>query len=220
LITGFAQALADAGVRVPAGCLRCGSAGEVAIVYGDGRCTRLCHDCRLRIEDEHLQRVEELNRPSFWFALGVPLVFLYVALGWATLWWLVDTILLWNHADAILLGGKEILLLLALLAALAVVMGFPIGIFLHRAGIESNAHTIAGSVIVLLACVTGEWWYTATVLYRHIHHVDLGLAAEALVPVFQNNQFSWKVGKVFVAVAIILGCWYAPKTRRTAEVKL
>ncbi len=79
LITTFAQALSQAEVRVPNGCVKCRSLDDVALVYSDGHCSRLCVNCRARIVVDRSQREAELNRPSVLFALALPLLFLSVA---------------------------------------------------------------------------------------------------------------------------------------------
>jgi hypothetical protein len=131
LITSFGKALAEANVRLPAGCVQCRSDYGLAAVYANGRCSRLCVNCCGRIVEESIQREAERDRPSFWFAMALPLIFLYVSCGWMMLWWLVDAILAWDRSDTIVIGRFELLMVLALLWTIAVVMGYPIGIFFY-----------------------------------------------------------------------------------------
>jgi hypothetical protein len=62
--------------------------------------------------------------------------------------------------------------------------------------------------------------YVGTVIYRQTDLIDPVLAARMVIPIFENYQTSWMIGKAVVAVAIIIGCYYATSVRRTVAVKL
>lgn len=216
LITGFADALSQADVGVPDGCVQCSSADEVALVYADGRCSRLCADCRERVVDEKIQREVELNRPNAWFAMALPLVFVYVAFAWMLLWWLVDMMLIWAKTDKVVLGRLGFLAVFAVLAAVAAAIGYPIGIFLRRSGIPGRTHWTTSLAAVLIACAAGEWLYVATLIYRLTGLFDLLLAGRVTAAVFTSYHPSWVAGKLMVAIAIGVGCYFGAKWRAAA----
>jgi hypothetical protein len=218
-ITSFANALSRANVRLPDGCVQCRSEDDVTVVYSDGRCTRLCANCRDRVVDEHVQQEAKLNHPSIWFALSLPLMFLYVSCAWMLLWWLVDMGFIWTRTDTIKLGRYEMMLIFVVLAAIAGAIGYPIGVFLRRSGIPGRTHWLARSAVVLVACAVGEWLYVATVLYRLFGLIDLVVAARMSVPYFTGYHPSWMASKLIVAGAVGIGC-HCGATWRTAAVKL
>ena len=220
LITGFAKALGEANVRLPEGCADCQSKEDVTVLYSDDRCSRLCGGCRERIVAEVMQREAELNRPSSWFAIGLPLIFLYVSVGWMLLWWFVDQLFIWTNSDQVSIGLYEGVAVLAVLWAIAGAMGYPIGVFLRRSGVPASSHWLPSAVVVILACVAGEWLYVTTVVHREVKLLDPVLAGRLLLPMAQGYHPTWMAGKVLVAGAIILGCHYAAKARRTASVRL
>jgi hypothetical protein len=220
LITSFCRGLAEANVRLPEGCVQCRSSDDLELVYSDGRCSRLCGNCRERIVDEHVDQEAELTRPSFWFAMALPLMFVYVSAAWMMLWWLVDMILIWTKTDQIVLRTVDFLGIFVVLAAVAAVIGYPIGVFLRRSWIPGRTHWFVSSVTVLVACAAGEWLYVATLVYRQTGLIDLPLAAELLVPILRTHHPSWIASKIIVAIAIGVGCYCAAKVRPTATVKL
>jgi hypothetical protein len=219
LITSFAHALSQAGVRLPDGCVRCGPRDDAAVVYSDGRCSRLCANCRDRVVDEKIQREEELNRPTVGFAAALPLLFLYVGCAWMLLWWLVDMMLIWGKTDKVVLGRLELLGVVAVLTAVAAGTGYPIGIVLRRSGIPGRTHWIMVAAAVLIACGVGEWLYVATLVYRHTGVIDLLLAAQVTADVFTSYHPTWVASKLVVAGAIGVGCYCGAKWR-TASIRL
>src|SRR5262249_34330333 len=157
-------------------------------VYADGRCSRLCAGCSDRLVETTIEREAELNRPSSWFAMALPLIFLYVSCGWMVLWWLVDMALIWANTDRIVLRTYGCLLLLAALAVIALVIGCPIGLFLRRSGFPGRTHWLASTAVVLLACAAGEYLYVTTLIYRQTGSIDLNLAALVVIPLVTGYQ--------------------------------
>jgi len=220
LVTGFAEAIAIANLRLPPGCLQCGSDSGLAVVYGNGQCTRLCAGCREQVVEDTIQRQAALDRPSFVFMLALPLLCLYVSLGWTILWWLVYVCMQANNANVILIDRFSLLLIGALLCGIGAGLGYPIGIILRRSGAASRAHAVIGTLVVFLACGIGEWFFAALLLYLHTGILSLEFASNALGPFIANSHYSWIIGKLCVAIAIAVGCYYGTQVRRIATVKL
>jgi hypothetical protein len=221
LIKLFARQLADAGLRVPGGCLRCQSPDRLELVYGEGRCSRLCADCRDGVVIEQVKREFEMNRPQSWYGFAFPLIFLYVSCCWALLWWLVDTILFWSNTNVITFQFRvDYLLSFAALVVIACAIGCPIGVFLRKSGFPGQTQWQVSAAVVLLSGGVGEWLYVATLVYRHTGTIDLALAAEQILPVWQSHHSSWTFLKLLVVGAIGLGCNLAAKIRHSAPVRL
>jgi hypothetical protein len=219
-IHSFAESLAEADIRLPAGCAQCRSDCEVALVYADGRCSRLCASCRGGIAESHLRHAAKQNRLRPWFALALSLTILYVSCGWMALWWLMDAFLAWRHNDEVALGVYDFWIVFALLAAIAGAIGYPLGAFLSRSGVTNGSNLLVSSAVVLLACGIGEWLYVGALIYRQTGIFDPLLAARMVAPLFLKYQMSWLIGKALAAVAIIVGCNYATTVRRTLTVPL
>ncbi len=217
LIRSFANGLSRANVHLPDGCAKCRSGDDVALVYAHRECNRFCAHCRGRIPVAHAEREAELNRPSLWFAVALPLVFLYVSCTWMVLWLLIDMNL--PKAGVIFLNHLDFYLILPLLAAVAGLIGYPIGVFLRRSGMPGRTSWLASSAAVLATCAAGEWLYVATVLHRQGGVLDFTLAARLVVPFCANYHPSWKLAKFIVGAAIGVACYFGAKWR-TLPVKL
>jgi hypothetical protein len=220
LVKSFANRLAQANVRLPDGCVQCKSTHEVELAYSDGRCSRLCANCRDRIVAEQLHQEAELNRPSLLFAMALPVMFVYVAGAWTVLWLLVDTVLTWLKMDWIVLRIFDVILLLPLLAVIALLIGYPIGVFLRRSGLPGRGHWFASTATVVAACVAGEWLYLTAVIYRQTGLIEPMLAARLFMPLLSDYHPTWLAIKGIVAIAIGISCHCAAKVRKTAAIEL
>ena len=220
LVTGVAEAIAVANLRVPPGCLRCQSEVEPVVVYGNGSLTRLCAGCREQVVEDTIQRQAELDRPSLMFFLALPLLCLYVSLGWTILWWLVDVCMEANNANVIFIDNYSLMLIGALICVTGAVLGYPIGRVMARSGTASRFRAVISTLVVFFACGIGEWFYLTLTIYRRTGIVDFVYAADALGPFIANSHFSWIMGKLCFAIAVAVGCNYGSQFRRIATLKL
>lgn len=220
LVTGVAEAIAVANLRVPPGCLRCGSRVEPTVFYGIGNVTRLCAGCQEQVVEDTIQRQAALDQPSFMFILALPFLCLYVILGWTMLWWLVDVCMEANNANVILIDRYSLLLIGAFICATGAVLGYPIGRVLARCGAASRTRAVISIPVVFLACGIGEWFYLTLNIYRGTGIVDFEFAAKALGPFIANSHKSWIIGKLCFAIAIAVGSYFGSQHRRIATVNL
>lgn len=220
LVTGVAEAIAVANLRLPPGCLRCESEVEPAVVYGNGSVTRLCAGCREQVVEDTIQHQAELDRPSFMFVLALPFLCLYVSLGWTILWWLVDVCMEANNANVIFIDPYSLLLIGAFICGTGAVLGYPIGRVLARSGAASRTRDVMSILVVFFACGIGEWFYLTITIYRRTGIVDFEFAAEVLGPSIANSHYSWIIGKLCFAIAVAVGCYYGSQFRRIAALKL
>ena len=219
LIQSFANSLVESNVALEPGCAQCQSFEELSLEYSGSRCTRLCDKCRVQVLVEKHRAEEQFNRPNTWFALGLLPVFLFVSVSWALGWFLLD-VLLEEQPVVILIGSWTILVALFALVVIALVLGYPTGLFLRRAGLPERFARWSSTATVILACLVGEWFYVALLFMRQLHTFNLILAAEAFLPVVQNYPSMWVIGKVLVGIAIICGCVQGMKSRQPPGVKL
>ena len=217
LIASFARRLADAEVALPDGCVECTSREDVELVYADGRCSRLCAECRGQLDADISESDRQLNGFNFTFALTLPLMAVYVSILWSFLWVLLDIGRERRQSDVLLVHPMEAILVLG---GLAVAAGYPVGIFARRLGLAGNARWVVSAVIVLVSCALGEWLYVVWSLDNETGVLAPLVAANILVDVVIHYQPSWKVAKVIVALAITGGCCLATHVRHNVAVKV
>jgi hypothetical protein len=221
LVESFGETLSAAGLAFPPGCVSCGTAEDVQILFVDGRCSRRCTKCIEGAFEEQEQAQEALDSASLLHVLGLPLAFLYVAAGWLLFWFLIDAILAWRNADAIVIPGAfGVLIAGVILGAVGFGLGYPLGIFLRRSGLVSRSPLMVSLPAILLACVAGEILYITVLVFRQVGVFDLTVAVRLFVPFVKSYAGSWMVLKVLVAGAIVLGCYAAAMVKKTAPLRI
>jgi hypothetical protein len=209
----FGVALAELGLRVPPGCLKCGSSDELQMLYIDRRCSRICAACRDAVDEEVEAKIADAVRPHVGFAACTPLVFLGVSIGWAISWFSIEMYLEANHTNK--LAILDFLPALAFLAAVAGVMGWPLGLFLRRSGLARPAPLVVAAVTVVLACVLGEWLFVNALVVHRFGLTGPLLGTQLFLPYVFGYSGSWFFAKILVAGAILLGCGIAVRIRPT-----
>ncbi len=217
LIASFALRLAEAEVALPDGCVECISRDGVELVYADGRCSRLCAECRSQLDAEISERDQKLNGFNFAFALTLPVMSVYVSVVWSLLWVGLDTVRMSRQSDVLVVHPMEAFLVLGILAAIA---GYPVGVFARRLGLAGFAKWTVSAVVVLVSCAIGEWLYVIWSIDNQTGVLDPLLAARAIVDFVAGYQPSWKFAKAIVAIAITGGCCLAMRVRHSVAVKV
>jgi hypothetical protein len=211
----FGVALADLGLCVPPGCLKCGGFDNVSLVYVNRRCSRICAACLDDIEEEVKSKVAEAVRPHVGFAAAMPLAFLGVSCVWAAVWFCLEMYL--EAQNIRLLAVPELVPLLAFLGALAAGIGWPFGWFLRRSGLARINPVWVSVVAVIFACIVGEWLFVNALVVHETGIFAPVAATQSFLPYVTRYQSSWMIAKIIVAGAIVLGCALAARVRPTIE---
>ncbi len=205
VVEAFADGLSAAQLAIPPGCATPGCEGAAQIVHIEGRTSRLCPACVERLYAEREQAERELNRVSIKHVLGLPLVFLLAAGGWAMFWGVVDLLLLWLKVNVIFLDKFTIMVFLTILGVFGYSLGVPLGPFLRRSGLLNRFPMFAGIAVLLLVALVGELFYITTYMFRTMGVVDLGLAFQSLLPFIGSYPGWWLAGKLIPIGALAAG---------------
>lgn len=221
LVETFAEELSAAGLTLPPGCISCGRTEDSQLVFAEGTCTRICHACVEERIEEHAKIEEELNKPSSFFAVCLPLAFLYVAGGWLLFWALIDMFLRWKDTNELVVpGGVGLLIFAAILGAIGFGLGYPLGLFLRKSGLARRSPLVVSLPAIVVSCVAGEILYIAVIIFRDFRVFDILAAARLLVPFVQGYAGSWLVLKVLVICGIVGGCYVAAAAKKTAPLQI
>lgn len=221
LVETFAEELSAAGLTLPPGCISCGRTEDALLVFAEGTCTRICAVCVEKRVEEHAKIEEELNQPSSFYAVCLPLAFLYVAGGWLLFWALIDMFLRWKDTNELVIpGGVGLLVFAGFLGAIGFGLGYPLGLFLRKSGLARRAPLVVSLPAIVVSCVAGEIFYIAVVIFRDFGVFDLLAAVRVLVPFVLGYAGSWLVLKILVICGIVGGCYVAAVMKKTAPLQL
>ena len=220
LLRGFGESLAAAGLVFSPGCVSCGCLEDVEVVFSEGRASRLCPACAERIVAAKNQAEHQLNRPTVWHALGLPVAFLAVAAGWLLFWFCVDLMVSSWKQEEIVVNDLVIAVLIALLGGVGFGLGLPLGLFLRRSGVTTRAPVVTSIAAVLPACMAGELLFIAAAVFWQAGVFDLVLAMQIFVPFVASYHVSWIIGKVVVIFGVAVGCHMGIKSEKKVAVRL
>ena len=217
LLTEFAQALNNAGLVSPRGCVDCGREDTAELTLLEGRAVRLCPGCGDRLFEERDRREKELNRTSVRHGLAIPMACFYVVCGWAGFWTLLDHLLrlakgvIWIDIFTVIMG-------ICVFGAVGLVLGIPLGWTVRRGGLAQFSPKIVSVTVVALSVLFGEIFYIAISIFRIINVFDLDLALQMLRPVMQAYPAEWIIAKLLTTGAIAVGCHIAATAKKTVPL--
>jgi hypothetical protein len=220
LLDRFDAVLEEAGVHVPTGCVHCGSDEDPVLVYADRRCSRLCIACRHQVEENAADRQADVDRPSVLFAAGMPAVFLGVSALWAAVWFGIDLVMIARGTNQLWVAYYDLLLILAFLAVVAAVLGYPLGVFLRRSGLARRKPVAIAIAATVAACLFGEWLFVNAIIVHQFGVVDPIAATRFFVPYVTGYSPSWIFGKLLMAAAIGGGASLAAIMRPFVQPKV
>lgn len=220
LVTRFHDSLANLGLAVAEGCLRCGALENAHVMHLDGRTTRICQACLDQAVAEKLEREAELNKVNLSALVGLPAAVLVCAGCWALFWFSMDLALDRLRIEIIEINQLTSALMMAIVIAVGLAIGRPLGTVLRRSGLVRPAPLPITVAIVAGSLVLGEIGYVAISIYRMFGIVDLSAAARLLWQAVTNYTGFWIACKIMCAAAIGGFCLAAVSEQKSERLNV
>lgn len=215
-----ADAIESTDLRLPTGCLKCGSTESVELLFTSDRPARICATCLQEAAELQRDQHAQFNRASLSTTLTLPGACLIVAIGWAFFWTVLDFVLEYLQLQVIVVNRLTVLLGLCLFIPVGYVLGVTIGKTLRQSLIVQKAPVVMSILFVSLSTLAGEVVYLAILLLRLIGVFDLKLAFQALGLLFVNYSSFWIICKAALLITICVSSSESAKARKAPELKL
>lgn len=202
IVLEFAESLSALGLDLPEGCLYCGITEGVEIVHHLGRTSRACPVCFQQRLEYHASLLEEQQRPRRNAWMSVPMLCVYVALGWTVIWVLADVLLDWFHVQVIDLNKFTSMVFFVAAFAIGAALGMPLGSTLKKTWLVRKSPRWIGGAVVAAAVALGEVLYMTWLIFRAAGILDLTLAVQMLPALLGVYSSFWIVLKVGLALSI------------------
>jgi hypothetical protein len=212
----FAEALADAALTPPPGCLLCGSTEGAVVTCIENRCTRICPPCVDRALEDHRRMEAELNRPTLRNAILLPLSALLLSGGWGMMWFSLNEFIRWNAKQVILIDKISV----AIIAVIAGAMAYPMGVLLRKSGAVNRFPAATSVLTAVAACVVGEIFFIALLMKRIAGVFDFETATELFIPLFKDYGPAWIFFKLVVAGTAATACYIAASQTKSAPLQI
>lgn len=207
------SALAPACVRDHAGlfpeeegqCMSCHQSGSASLVQANSSIATICPECLEQKRQSNAADNAKLNTSDGHFAAMIPVSLLAGGIAWALFWGLYDAAFRVAKSDMIHVP----LMLMVLVAACGLAIGWPIGTVLHRAGASKRSASPSplGLAVFLTVVIAGlgELMYAAYTAYRMLGGIDFNLVRDLTLPFLFGDNPVYAGTKVGFALMVGTG---------------